>query len=361
MEVENVLHMKEGDGQSSYAKNSLLQRTMINKARPVLQESIRDLYHALQPECLMMADLGCSSGPNSLLVVSEIIDIIDEERQKFDRKCPKFGVFLNDLPGNDFSAIFNLLPSFYQSLKEEKGGDFGPCYVSGTPKSFYGRIFPDQFLHFVHSSYSVHWLSQVPRELESSTGEALNKGSIYIAKTSPPEILQAYYAQFKRDFVLFLRSQAKEMVPGGRMVLTLQGSFQRNDPDSIWELLGSTLQTMVLEGLIEQEKLDRFNMPFYAPTVEEIKNLVEAEGSFSVNKLEAFTVDSSVDTNQNLENRAKFIAMTIRAVTESLLTTAFKEAAMDDLFLRFKIMVKERMARERSEYLNIVVSVTKRV
>ena len=75
----------------------------------------------------------------------------------------------------------------------------------------------------------------------------MNKENIYIAKTSPPEISQAYYAQFTRDFKLFLRSRVKEMVPSGRMVLTLQGSIQREDPNSIWELLGSILHDMVLE------------------------------------------------------------------------------------------------------------------
>lgn len=134
---------------------------MIAKSRPAIQESIRELYHTLLPESLMIADFGCSSGPNSLLVVSEIIDTIDQERQSLNRKSPMFGVFLNDLPGNDYNAIFNLLPSLYESLQQEKGSDFGPCFVSGTPKSFYGRVFPDQFLHFVHSSYSIHWLSQV--------------------------------------------------------------------------------------------------------------------------------------------------------------------------------------------------------
>ncbi|KMT00412.1 hypothetical protein BVRB_9g217160 [Beta vulgaris subsp. vulgaris] len=333
---------------------------MIAKSRPAIQESIRELYHALLPESLMIADFGCSSGPNSLLVVSEIIDTIDQERQSLNRKSPMFGVFLNDLPGNDYNAIFNLLPSLYESLQQEKGSDFGPCFVSGTPKSFYGRVFPDQFLHFVHSSYSIHWLSQVPKGLGSKTGEALNKGNIYITKTSPPEISHAFFAQFKRDFTVFLNSRAKELVSGGQMVLTLQGSIQRDDPDSIWELLGSTLHNMVLEGIIEQEKLDRFDMPFYAPTLEEVRKLVEAEGSYSINKLETFTVDWSVDTNQSLNNRAKFVAKTIRAVTESILATAFGEAVMNDLFVMFEMRVKERMAQERSEYLNIVVSMIKR-
>ena len=83
--------------------------------------------------------------------------------------------------------------------------------------------------------------------MESKSGEALNKGNIYIGNTSPQEISKAYYAQFKRDFVLFLRSRAQEMVHDGCMVLTLQGRFQSNDPGSLWDLLGSTLNDMVLE------------------------------------------------------------------------------------------------------------------
>ncbi|CAO2831664.1 unnamed protein product [Amaranthus hypochondriacus] len=356
MEVENILHMKKGDGQNSYANNSLLQRSMITKAKPILEESITEMYHALKPECLMIADFGCSSGPNSLLVVSEIIDIIDNERRIMNEKSPKYSVFLNDLPGNDFNAIFKMFPSFYQGLKQDKGSDFGACFISGTPKSFYGRVFPDHFLHFVHSSYSVHWLSQVPKGLESRSGEALNKGNIYIGNTSSKEISQAYYAQFKGDFTLFLRSRAQEMVPNGRMVLTLQGRFQSNDPGSLWDLLGSTLNDMVLEGVIEEEKIDKFNMPFYAPTVEEVSKLVGTEGSFYINKLESFTVDWSVDNSQNLESRANFVAKSIRAVTESLLDTTFGTAIMDDLFYRFKIKVKEHLSCKESQYLNIVVS-----
>ncbi|KAK9691057.1 hypothetical protein RND81_09G173100 [Saponaria officinalis] len=358
MEVEKVLYMTKGVGHNSYANNSLLQRTIATQARPVIEESTRELYNTLTPECIMMADMGCSSGPNALVVVSRIIDVIGEASRSINRQCPQFGVFLNDLPGNDFNALFNLLPSFDQAVKEAKGSDFRPCFVSGIPKSFYGRVFPDKFLHFVHSSYSVHWLSQVPRGLVSENGEPLNKGNIYIAKTSPQEISKVYYAQFKRDFTLFLRSRSREMVPGGQMVLIFQGSYNSDDPDSLWELLGSTLNDMVSKGVIEQEKLDWFNMPFYSPTVDEVRKLVQAEGSFVLNKLETFTVDWSVDTSQNLETRAKFVAKTIRVVTESLLATAFSHTAVDDLFLQFETRVKERMAGKSSEYLNIVLSIT---
>ncbi|KAJ8450913.1 hypothetical protein Cgig2_032538 [Carnegiea gigantea] len=333
-------------------------RTTIAKARSVLEESLRELCQALLPECLMVADMGCSSGTNAVLVISEIIDVVDNTCQSLNQRAPELGVFLNDLPGNDFNTLFNSLPKIYRRMEEERG-----CFVSGTPGSFYGRLFPAQFLHFVHASYSVHWLSQVPKGLTSKKGEPLNKKNIYIAKTSPPDVSKAYHSQFKRDFMLFLRSRAKEMVAGGRMVLTLQGSVKSDDPDSVFELLGSTLHTMVLEGLVEEEKLKSFNMPFYAPTVEEVRQLVEAEGSFSLDIIKRCTVDWSGDTShQTINNRANLAVKTIRAVTESLLANAFEfgEEAMDDLFIKFKTMVAERMARETTEYLNITVSMIKR-
>ncbi|GAB2267317.1 hypothetical protein Dimus_002302 [Dionaea muscipula] len=75
--------------------------------------------------------------------------------------APDLKVFLNDLPGNDFNTIFRSLPSFFRDLEEEKGRNLGACFISGTPGSFHGRLFPKNFLHFVHSSCSIHWLSEV--------------------------------------------------------------------------------------------------------------------------------------------------------------------------------------------------------
>lgn len=87
----------------------------------------------------------------------------------------------------------------------------------------------------------------MPEGLASNDGVALNKGNICIAKTSPPEVQKAYYTQFKRDFTLFLRSRAREVVPGGCMVLTFLGSIQSTDPHPMHELLGCTLHQMALE------------------------------------------------------------------------------------------------------------------
>lgn len=111
------------------------------------------------PGSIGIADLGCSSGPNTLIVVSEIIDIINETSRNLGISFPELKISLNDLPGNDFNDVFRSLPSFFDKVKEEKGAE--NCYIVGVPGSFYGRLFPKKSMHFVHSSSSLHWLSQV--------------------------------------------------------------------------------------------------------------------------------------------------------------------------------------------------------
>ncbi|MBA0688318.1 hypothetical protein Goari_006118 [Gossypium aridum] len=245
MEVVQVLHMNGGVGETSYANNSFVQQKVITMTKPITEDAITKLYCSTYPEEIAIADLGCSSGPNTFFVVSELIKVVDSARRKISQKSPEYQVFLNDLPGNDFNTIFRSLSIFRNKLREQLGPGIGPCFFTGVPGSFYGRLFRKNSLHFVHSSYSLQWLSQVPQGLES------NKGNIYMASTSPPNVLKAYYEQFQQDFSLFLKCRSEELVDGGRMVLTFLGR-RTDDPSSkeccyIWELLAMALNDMVLE------------------------------------------------------------------------------------------------------------------
>jgi jasmonate O-methyltransferase len=79
----------------------------------------------------------------------------------------------------------------------------------------------------------------------------MNKGKIYISKTSPQSVLDSYFLQFQKDFSLFLKSRSEEVVPGGRMVLSLMGreSMDPTTEESCdhWELLALALMSMVSE------------------------------------------------------------------------------------------------------------------
>ncbi|KAG9444284.1 hypothetical protein H6P81_015624 [Aristolochia fimbriata] len=245
-------------------------------------------------------------------------------------------IFLNDLAGNDFNSLFrSLQPAFYEKLKREKGERFESCFISAVPGSFYGRLLPRNTLHLVHSSYGLHWLSQVPPEVTSSS----NKGNIYLSETSPALVVKAYSEQFKRDFHSFLRSRSEEMVPGGRMVLTFLGR-RRSDPPTkegsdIWKMLAQALQDFVSRGLIEERELDAFNLPYYSASVEEVEDVVESEGSFDLNRVQTIQIswDGSEEDEEDDEGKEKNIssgwkvAKGMRAVVEPLLLSHFGNTA----------------------------------
>ncbi|XP_058771173.1 S-adenosyl-L-methionine:benzoic acid/salicylic acid carboxyl methyltransferase 3-like, partial [Vicia villosa] len=293
-ETRMGLHMNGSAEEVSYAKNSSLQRKAISLTKPLRDEAITSLYSNTLPKSLAIADLGCSSGPNTLLVISEFIKVVENLCRELNKKSPEYKVFLNDLSENDFNSIFMSLDTFKEKLHHEMKNEIGPCYFFGVPGSFYGRTFPDKSLHFVHSSNSLHWLSKVPEGVESN-----NKGNIYHSSTSPSNVLKAYYKQFQRDFSLFLQCRAQELVEGGCMILTVPSS---KESGYIWDLMTIVLNDMVLQGSIDEEKFDTFNIQTYFPTPSELNMEVLEEGSFAINKVEISEVNwNDLDCGEALD------------------------------------------------------------
>ncbi|XP_061339594.1 probable jasmonic acid carboxyl methyltransferase 2 [Gastrolobium bilobum] len=370
MELEKVLHMNKGAGETSYAMNSGVQNKIISVGKEATTKAIVKTLCSSWPVSMGIADLGCSSGPNVLTVVSEILDAVYATSRMLDRPAPELIVYLNDLFMNDFNNIFRSLPSFYRKQRQEKGTGFGSCFISAVPGSFYGRLFPSKSLHFVHSSSSLHWLSQVPTGLEDDKwGRVLNKGKIYISKSSPQCVVDAYSRQFQNDFSLFLDSRSQEMVAGGRMMLSLMGreSMDPTAPNSCyqWELLANALMSMVSEGLVEEEKVDSFDAPYYAPCLEELKLEVQKEGSFAVDGHEGYEVDwdgamELQSGSVGMLSRGERVARTIRAVVESMLESHFGNHIMDELFRRYAKLVEDHLSKTRTKYINLVISLVKR-
>lgn len=113
---------------------------------------------------MVVVDLGCSSGPNTLLFISELISMIAQYCKNTGLPCDQrqLQFFLNYLPGNDFNNLFKLVEHFNQVKGKKSPGREAPppCYISGSPGSYYTRVFPCQSVHLFHSLFSLHWRSQ---------------------------------------------------------------------------------------------------------------------------------------------------------------------------------------------------------
>jgi len=259
-----------------------------------------------------------------------------------------------------FSSPYQASRKNLSSQLEAK--DAGPYFFSGVPGSFYGRLFMKKSLHFLHSSYSLHWLSQVPEQIEN------NKRNIYMASTSPPNVPKAYYSQFQRDFSTFLKCRAEEMVTGGRMVLTFIGRksedpINKEGSNSMWDLLAMALNDMVSKGLIKEEKMDSFNIPHYTPSLSEVKSEILEEGSFSIDRLEFSEISRSTYYKEyNHSDVSEIAANSIRAVAEPLLVSHFGDGIIEKVFSMYKEILSEHISQDQFllGVTNLIVSVTKK-
>ena len=142
--------------------NLTAQKKVISLTKAIIEETVTNLCCNNFPTSLCIADLGCSSGPNTFFAVLEVVSAVDKVGKKMGHRLPEIQVFLNDLPRNDFNTIFKSLPKFQKDLQKTTGAGAESCFITGVPGSFYTRLFPRKSFHFVHSSYGLQWLSQVP-------------------------------------------------------------------------------------------------------------------------------------------------------------------------------------------------------
>ncbi|PIN15585.1 hypothetical protein CDL12_11772 [Handroanthus impetiginosus] len=175
--------------------------------KDITLNALEEIYVTLNRTSLVIADLGCSSGSNAPLYIKRIVGAVEKATQNIQQAVPEFHFCLNDLPTNDFNTIFQALSNLYEELKKgRKSGPPSSILVAAYPSDFYGRLFPANSLHVVHSFSCLHWLSRVPPGIYDEHGMPLNRKSIYITKNSP----------------------RPELVSGARMVLVLTG---RSSPD----------------------------------------------------------------------------------------------------------------------------------
>jgi jasmonate O-methyltransferase len=119
-----------------------------------------------------------------------------------------------------------------------------------------------------------------------------------------------------------------------------------------------------LQGIIEEEKLNTFNVPNYYPSPSEVKLEVQTEGSFSIDQLEVSEImgDTVYNTNafDSESEMYESIAKGTRAIIEPLMIVHFGEGVIDEAFDRFKIILKGGITKERTKITNLTITLTRK-
>ncbi|PIA38132.1 hypothetical protein AQUCO_02800049v1 [Aquilegia coerulea] len=283
--------MNGRDGPYSYAENSSYQRKAIEATQGMISKGL-------------WRNLGCSVGPNTFIAIQNIIDGIKQKNksQGHSSQIPEFQVFFNDQALNDFNKLFMSLPPNRE------------YFASAVPGSFYSHLFPKASLHFVYSSSSIHWLSKVPKPVEDMNSPTFNKGRVH----------------YGGDMESFLSARAEELVSGGLMALLVPTRKKGNLSTILlhhpFDVLGCCLMDMAKKGLLDEEKVDSFNLPLYIPTLEEFEEAMKCNEHFSIERFELLGLKSSG------EIVPETLSMHPRATMEGRISEHFGSEILNELF-----------------------------
>ncbi|XWS69496.1 hypothetical protein CRYUN_Cryun04dG0184000 [Craigia yunnanensis] len=333
-----------GHGTNSYSNNSSYQRLAANIVTKKIEDAIM-MKLDVESFCstsniIRIADFGCGVGSNTLTAMQDLLEIV---RKKYMSQCPpsqmpEFQLVFNDQFANDFNTLFTSLP-------QEK-----EYFVAGMPGSFHKQVLPSSTLHLAHCSYSLHWLSRLPKELRDEHSPAWNKGRIHYT-SAPKEVLNAYATQFAEDLDNFLNARAQEIVSGG-MVVIVGSSIPDGMPYSqvvnglMYNCMGSILMDMVKTGSISEAEVDAFNLPIYACPPGEFSEGVERNGLFTVEVIELMNPAPWLKGPIDIPVFVKHV----RAAMGGMFNKHFSCETIDELFNQLDLKLSEISQQMESCY-----------
>ncbi|XP_006291387.2 farnesoic acid carboxyl-O-methyltransferase [Capsella rubella] len=312
--MSTTYSMLGGEGPDSYREHSKYQGALVIAAKEKINEVISaklDIDSSLN--LINVADFGCSSGPNTFNAVQIVIDAVEQKHKE-----KEFQVFFNDSSNNDFNTLFKTLP---------QGRSY---FATGVPGSFFGRVLPRSSLHLGVSSYSLHFISKIPNGIKDRNSPVWNN-EIHCSGSSEA-VEKLYFDQYKTDVGSFLNARSQELVSGGMLLLLgscrINGNkFFESVEGMMIDYIGTSLNELAKQGLIDQEKLDAFKLPIYAAQEDDLKQIIEANGCFTIEAFEKITHGKGeypLDTN--------YLTLAFKASLGGSIAAQFGQDAMEKTY-----------------------------
>jgi SAM dependent carboxyl methyltransferase len=215
-------------GNGYYSDHSLNAKIVIDATLPLVEEALRGIMSRTSDKPFAIADFGAADGGTSLDLMRHVV-------RTLRTACPHRSIALTytDLPYNDFSTLFRRLHGVLDGQDDAPLAQEQELFTFASATSFHHQIFPDQTLSFGFSASAMHWLSGKP---------GLIADHVHAVGASETE-RAAYRKQALSDWTAILLARARELVPGGRLVLV---NFC---VDECGRYLGSTAVANLLDTL----------------------------------------------------------------------------------------------------------------
>ncbi|RBP18361.1 S-adenosylmethionine-dependent carboxyl methyltransferase [Roseiarcus fermentans] len=231
------------EGHGAYNRGSRLQAAGLVPAIALFEEAARAASLA---ETIVIVDYGASEGRNSLAPIAGALRAL---RARVGA-ARAINVVHTDLPGNDFSALFETLNNDPQSYLKEDPAAFA-CAVG---RSYFEQLLPDASVTLGWSSWAIQWLSRVPAPIPDQ---------VQVACSRDADARVAFARQAAEDWRAFLLRRGRELRAGGRLVVLTMATDDdgRFGYAPLLDALYATLVGMAGDGFLAAEELRRMAIP----------------------------------------------------------------------------------------------------
>jgi hypothetical protein len=276
----------------------------------------------------------------------------------------------SDLASNNFAGLFaNLEEARRAGLL---AADVYPGAVGG---SFYGPLLPPGTVHLATCFNSLHWLDRLPA-VPMPDSVVYRRPDPHRPGPAPaPEVTAAFTRQAERDLVAFLGCRARELVPGGQLLLAGPGDTDRASVcNGLGDILNDACLDLVAAGRLARERYERLTIPVYFRTLDELLAPLEREGSpvrgaFAVERAESLEVAAPflVEFQHGgvpAEYAGAYTGF-LRAVTEPVVRAALdqsegSEGTVDRLYERIRARLLAEPERYAWRYTLVAALLTRR-
>src|SRR3712207_3504621 len=346
-------------GHGFYNEHSRPQQTADILGLPLLGRAVEEMTVPQGAESVAVADYGAAQGRNSL---GPMRLAVEKVRWRTTSSSP-IVVIHTDLPQNDFGSLFALVEASPESYLRSVENVF----ALAAGKSFYERIFPDDYLSLGWTAISVHWLSKIPCNLPDH---------VY-AQRAGQRVRKAYAEQASEDWQLFLRHRAHELEPGGELIVVAVTTDDMGNTggEALMDLTNEPMLAMVEAGFIRPEEYRRMNMPAYHRTMEEFteplrsgaltEDLILKEGiraRFPDQLWPGYeqTGDANAFAGSYTEFMRAFTEVPLFAGLDADRTPADRERLANEYFERMKSLIEANPKRARWDWHVALLRVIKR-
>lgn len=258
------------EGKGAYNKHAKLPAGGAALALPLLEKAVETVDLGAEEQPIVIADYGSSQGKNSMAPMQ--LAIRGLRRRIGPNRA--ISVFHIDQPSNDFTTLFGVLDADPDRYVVDEPNVF-PAAIG---RSFYESVLPPGSVHLGWSSYAAMWLSRIPTLIPGHFFPAHSTGTVRAE----------FDRQGAKDWEAFLSLRAKELRPGGRLVVVLPG-LADDGSSGFTHLVDETnaaLEEMVADGAIAAEERSRMVLGAYPRRKRDLLAPFAANGTFQQLTLE---------------------------------------------------------------------------